>query len=251
MFKRYVSVFILCALVALAACQPVTVSTPAPQGTTPQTAATAQASPQAPAPSSTAQAAATEQPSPQASAQSSTPAGAATELILVSHDSFAVSEDVLHDFETANNAKVQILKSGDAGAALNKAILAGASNPPGDLFFGVDNTFLSRALNQDLFAAYQPNGAAAIADAYKLDPQSRMTPIDFGDVCLNYDKAWFKTKNIPPPPNAGRFGKTRIQEFARRRKSGDLLAGACLFIGDGQHVRRWQVSRLLETAARE
>lgn len=123
----------------------------------------------------------------------------ATELVVVSHDSFAVSDDVLKEFETANNATVQILKSGDAGAALNKSILSGAANPLGDVFFGVDNTFLSRALKADLFEPYKPQGADAIPDGYKLDPQFRMTPIDYGDVCLNYDIAWFKTKKIAPP----------------------------------------------------
>jgi thiamine transport system substrate-binding protein len=110
-----------------------------------------------------------------------------------------VSDDVLKEFETANNAKVQILKSGDAGAALNKAILAGTANPLGDAMFGVDNTFLSRALKADLFEPYKPNGADAIPAQFVLDPQFRMTPIDYGDVCLNYDIAWFKEKNIAPP----------------------------------------------------
>lgn len=183
MSKRYVSLFILCALVALAACQAVVPPTAAPTAQVSTPLATATAAPTAAAPAST-----------EAAAPS-----AATELVVVTHDSFAVSEDVLKEFESANNAKVQILKSGDAGAALNKAILAGASNPPGDVFFGVDNTFLSRALKQDLFEPYKPTGADAVPDAYKLDPEFRLTPIDFGDVCLNYDKAWFKTKNIAPP----------------------------------------------------
>jgi thiamine transport system substrate-binding protein len=126
-------------------------------------------------------------------------AAAPTELVVVTHDSFAVSEDVIREFESANNARVQILKSGDAGSALNKAILAGASNPLGDVFFGVDNTFFSRALDADLFEAYMPPNAAAVPDLYKLDPEFRLTPIDYGDVCLNYDKAWFAERNLAPP----------------------------------------------------
>lgn len=121
------------------------------------------------------------------------------ELVVVTHDSFAMSDKALAEFQNANHVKVEILKAGDAGAALNKAILAGADNPLGDLFFGVDNTFLSRAEKADLFEAYKPKGADAIPDAFKLDPQFRLTPIDYGDVCLNYDKAWFKEKNIAPP----------------------------------------------------
>lgn len=138
-------------------------------------------------------------PTPAPPATAAPPSGSATPLVVVSHDSFAVSDAVLSDFEKANNARVQILKSGDAGAALNKAILAGASNPLGDVFFGIDNTFFGRAIKANLFEPYTPQGADAIPAGYKLDPQSRLTPIDYGDVCVNYDKQWFKTKNIPPP----------------------------------------------------
>lgn len=120
-------------------------------------------------------------------------------LVVVTHDSFAVSDQVLHEFETAHNAKVQILKAGDAGAALNQAILAGAANPPGDVFFGVDNTFLSRALQANLFEAYAPQGLADIPAVYKHDAGARLNPMDFGYVCLNYDKQWFKEKQLAPP----------------------------------------------------
>lgn len=126
-------------------------------------------------------------------------AAAPVELVVVSHDSFAASEEVITAFEREHNAKVQILKAGDAGSALNKALLAGNTNPLGDVFFGVDNTFFSRAIKGDLFEPYTPAGIDAIPAAFKLDPQSRLTPIDYGDVCLNYDRAWFKEKNLAPP----------------------------------------------------
>ena len=44
-------------------------------------------------------------------------------LTVMTHDSFSVSEEVVAAFETANNAKVTFLQSGDAGSVLNKAIL--------------------------------------------------------------------------------------------------------------------------------
>ena len=122
-----------------------------------------------------------------------------TELVIVTHDSFAVSEEVLAEFQNANHVKVQILKSGDAGAALNKAILAGAANPLGDVFFGVDNTFLSRAMKADLFESYRAQGLDAIPPDYTRDTEFRLTPMDYGYVCMNYDKQWFKEKNLVPP----------------------------------------------------
>lgn len=120
------------------------------------------------------------------------------ELVVMTHDSFAASEDVIKAFETANNVKVSILKSGDAGAALNKAILA-KNSPLADAFFGVDNTFLSRALKADIFEAYKPTQSSSIPKQFVLDPDFKLTPTDYGDVCLNYDVAYFKKKNIAPP----------------------------------------------------
>lgn len=120
------------------------------------------------------------------------------ELIVMTHDSFNASDDVIAEFEKANNVKIRILKSGDAGEAVNKAILT-KNNPLADMFYGVDNTFLSRALNADIFAPYQAKGLDKIPAQFKLDTANRATPIDYGDVCLNYDKAWFKQKNLTPP----------------------------------------------------
>jgi thiamine transport system substrate-binding protein len=121
-----------------------------------------------------------------------------TELTVMTHDSFAVSQDVIQAFEQANNVKVTFLASGDAGAALNKAILT-KDAPLADVFYGVDNTFLSRALNADIFETYQSPALAKISAAFQLDPSHRLSPVDYGDVCINYDKAYFAGKNLPIP----------------------------------------------------
>lgn len=134
------------------------------------------------------------QPSPTASP---TPAGPRS-LQVMTHDSFAISEGVLAQFESENNAKVQFLKSGDTGTALNKAILS-KDNPLADVFYGVDNTFLSRALDEGIFIPYASPGLAEIPQAFKLDDQNRALPVDYGDVCLNYDRAYFAGHNLPPP----------------------------------------------------
>jgi thiamine transport system substrate-binding protein len=119
-------------------------------------------------------------------------------LTLMSHDSFNVSQPVIDAFEKANRVKINFLKAGDAGAALNQAILS-TNNPLADVFFGVDNTFLSRALSADIFEPYASPQLAKVADELKLDPQNRLLPVDFGDVCLNYDKKWFAEHTLSPP----------------------------------------------------
>ena len=117
---------------------------------------------------------------------------------LMTHDSFDVSETVLMQFERETGYKVEVFKAGDAGEIVTKAILANG-NPLADVLYGVDNTFLSRALENDVFVAYASPRLSEIDDALKLDPQNRALPIDFGDVCLNYDKAWFAEHNVSPP----------------------------------------------------
>ncbi len=119
-------------------------------------------------------------------------------LIVMTHDSFAISKDVVKNFETANNAKVSFLQSGDAGAVLNQAILT-KDAPLADVLFGVDNTFLSRALDGDIFDAYESPALKDIPAEFKLDSSNRALPVDYGDVCLNYDKKYFTNHNLPIP----------------------------------------------------
>jgi thiamine transport system substrate-binding protein len=126
-----------------------------------------------------------------------TPEGPRT-LTVMTHDSFAMSDDVLAAFEEANNVKVTFLKAGDTGSALNQAILAKGS-PLADVFYGVDNTFLSRALTEDIFEPYAAPALAQIPDAFELDPKQRLLPVDYGDVCLNYDLGWFEQEGLAPP----------------------------------------------------
>ncbi len=126
-----------------------------------------------------------------------TPAGPQT-ITVMTHDSFAISEDVIKAFEADNNAKVSFIQSGDAGSMLNQAILT-KDAPIADVLFGVDNTFLSRALEADIFEAYQSPALSDIADEFKLDPSNRALPVDYGDVCINYDKAYFAENNLAVP----------------------------------------------------
>ena len=119
-------------------------------------------------------------------------------ITVMTHDSFSVSEGVVKSFEEANNAKVVFLQSGDAGAALNKAILT-KDAPLADVLFGVDNTFLSRALEGDIFEGYKSPALSSLPDEFKLDDSNRALPVDYGDVCINYDKAYFADKDLAVP----------------------------------------------------
>lgn len=137
-------------------------------------------------------------PNPDAAGTPSPTPPPPTELTLLTHDSFAVTTpEILGVFESQNNAKVNILRAGDAGAMVNQAILT-SDNPLADVLFGVDNTFLSRALEAGIFEPYHAAGVDAVPAALRLDARERVTPIDYGDVCINYDKSAYDVTEPPP-----------------------------------------------------
>ncbi len=126
------------------------------------------------------------------------PSSEGVTITLVTHDSFNISDSVLEEFTTATGITVEILPSGDAGAMVNQAILS-KGNPQGDVLFGIDNSFLTRALDEDLFVAHESDALGGVDDALELDDEHRVTPIDTGDVCLNYDKAGLVAADLEPP----------------------------------------------------
>jgi thiamine transport system substrate-binding protein len=135
-----------------------------------------------------------------------TPIGASTTrgktngetIRLVTHDSFAVSKDVLDAFTARTGIEVEILQGGDGGTIVNQAILT-KDNPVGDVLYGVDNTFLTRALDEGIFERYRSPALDTVPETLRLDPKSRVTPIDYADVCINYDKAWFQSHAVKVP----------------------------------------------------
>ncbi len=136
--------------------------------------------------------------------------GTPTEVVLVTHDSFVISDDVRRAFEDSSGLDLRILQSGDAGELLSKALLT-AGNPQGDLLFGLDNTLLSRALDGDLFEPYESPLLGQVDERYLLDPEHHVTPIDHGEVCLNYDKDWFSTREIVPPQSLDDLKDPRLE----------------------------------------
>jgi thiamine transport system substrate-binding protein len=160
-------------------------------------------------------------------------------VTLVSHDSWAVSKSVLKDFEKQSGYKVKVLKDGDAGQAVNKAILT-KDNPQGDVFFGVDNTLLSRALDNGLFQSYEAKGSDLVLPEYRVDQDKhRVTPIDSGDICVNYDKAYFSEHKLTPPQSFDDLIKPEyknllVTENASTSSPGlGFLLGTAAKYGDG------------------
>lgn len=119
-------------------------------------------------------------------------------ITLMTHDSFYLPDDVIEAFESANDVNVQLLPAGDAGSMVNQAILT-ADRPLADVLYGIDNTFLSRALAADIFEPYASAALDAVPVELQIDPEHRVTPMDYGDVCLNLDRAAFADGQLPVP----------------------------------------------------
>ena len=122
--------------------------------------------------------------------------GAPRTVTLLTHDSFDVSKSVLRAFERQTGIQVTILPTGDAGQAVNRAILT-AGNPEGDVLFGIDDNLLQQGLDAGLFEAYASPRLAAVPPGYQLDPEHRVTPVDRGDVCVNADLKAFAGTDAP------------------------------------------------------
>jgi thiamine transport system substrate-binding protein len=126
------------------------------------------------------------------------------ELKVMTHDSFAVSDSVIQQFETENRVKVIFIKSGDTGALLNRVILAGMT-PEADVLYGVDNTYLSRAIEAGIFEPYQSTFLTRIPKEFVLEQNHLVTPIDFGDVCINYDRNYLLSHELDVPTTLDAF----------------------------------------------
>ncbi len=124
-------------------------------------------------------------------------------VTLVAYDSFPTEgtalNDALAEFTDDTGIEVELLIAGDTGSMLSKAALT-AGNPEGDVMWGVDSTYLSRALDAGVFAPYEsPQLESIPADLRDLVSDFEATPVDYGDVCVNYDIGWFTEHQLDPP----------------------------------------------------
>ncbi len=164
---------------------------------------------------------------------------------LMTHDSFDISAELIANFEAESGLNVEIFKAGDGGEMLNKAILA-KDAPLADVMFGVDSTFLSRALENDIFLPYESPVLAEISDELELDPEYRISPVDYGDICLNYDVAWFENAQLSPPDSLEDLadplyaGLTVVQNAATSTPGLGFLLATIERFGEDGYLDYWR-----------
>src|SRR4051794_17853547 len=139
---------------------------------------------------------------------------ASKRVVLVTHESFVMSKELQAQFEQESGYDLVVRQSGDAGALTNKLVLT-KDDPTGDVAFGVDNTFASRALGAGVFVDHTPADLPAGAAAFDLprDDGARLTPVDNGNVCVNIDTTWFEAHHVAPPASLDDLTKPAYRDL--------------------------------------
>ena len=118
---------------------------------------------------------------------------------LITHDSFAVSEVLIADLKAQTGITLEIVTGGDAGQVVAGAILS-AGAPSGDVLFGIDNSLIAKAIDAGVFEPFVAANLGNVLPTLRDDTaEDKVTPIDYGDVCINMDEAWFAQNGIEMP----------------------------------------------------
>ncbi|MCU1542969.1 MAG: transporter, periplasmic binding protein thiB subfamily [Microbacteriaceae bacterium] len=174
--------------------------------------------------------------------------GSPEKIVLVTHDSFNLSDGTLDGFTKKTGIEVEVQAAGDAGELVNKLVLT-KDSPLGDVVFGIDNTFASRAVNEGVLADYTSKDVTAAEQQYLLPAGSgleQLTPIDNGDVCVNVDHDWFEKAGIAEPVTLADLTKPEYRDLfvvpAANSSSPGLafLLATIAAFGDGGWQDYWQ-----------
>lgn len=134
-------------------------------------------------------------------------------ITIVAHDSFTPSEGIFDAFTDRTGLRVEVVRAGDAGQVVTAAGLT-PGNPVGDVLWGVDTTLLSRAIDDGIFEPYEsPNLAAMSPDVVATVPGREATPVDTGEVCINYDVEWFASRDAEPPATFEDLADPRMRDL--------------------------------------
>ena len=160
-----------------------------------------------------------------ASCTSSTSKNSTTEVTLIAYDSFTPEEGIFDAFTEQTGATVKVVTAGDTGTMVSKAVLT-AGNPEGDVLWGIDNTFLSRAQNANVLSSYEP--------------------VDEGDICVNYDKSWFNQRALAVPTSFEDLtrpeysGLLTVQDPVNSSPGLGFLLGTIAHFGDNNWEQYWR-----------
>ena len=125
-------------------------------------------------------------------------AAAQETLTVLTYDSFAVSADLVEAFEAENNVKLQFIEAGAGGEVIARAVLT-KDEPIADVIIGFDFSQFGKVFSNDILEAYASPELENIPESYRLDPENRALPFNFGEICINYDKKYFADHDLAVP----------------------------------------------------
>lgn len=143
---------------------------------------------------------------------SDSPGGTVT---VIAHDSFVMTDQQINDFKAATGITIELIQAGDAGTMVSSAILT-AGSPSADVMFGIDNTLSAKAVNSGVFEPYESQASGTFKSEFQnLTAGGHLTPVDFGDVCVNFDKKFFAANSLAVP--------TSLADLTSKQYSGLLV----------------------------
>ncbi len=169
-------------------------------------------------------------------------------ITVITHDSFNLSEDLIRQFEEEHGATVKLLPKGDAGSMTTSLVLT-KGKPEGDVAFGVDNTFLSRALDEGVFEKYESPLLEKVPAEFRAEGGGFVTPIDYGYVNFNYDIAELEKRGIAPPTtledlaDARYRGMTVVENPASSSPGLAFLVATVAYFGEDGYLDWWRAMR--------
>lgn len=185
-------------------------------------------------------------------------AGEPTAVTLVVHNSFANEEFEVAASE-ATGYDVRVVSAGDGGELSAQLVLTKGA-PIADAFFGIDDTFASRIIDeavsepftpatplsgraQQLAGDLLPGGAESGAASTAAYP---MVPITQGATCINIDPAWFAEHEIAEPTSYDDLahetyrGLSVLLDPTSSSTGASFLVGTIAKFGEGGFEAYWE-----------
>ncbi|MBF0280852.1 MAG: thiamine ABC transporter substrate-binding protein [SAR324 cluster bacterium] len=160
-------------------------------------------------------------------------AALASNLTIYTYDSFnsewGPGPVVFKQFEKQCQCTLKIVALGDSGLMLNRIILE-KKNPQADIFLGLNNSQLGKALSADIFVSYRSPNLADVNEEHWLDPQNRVTPFDYGFLAFVYD-----SEKIAEPPQS-------LQDLLKEEFKGKIVIEDPRTSSPGLTFLHWTIS---------
>ncbi len=120
-------------------------------------------------------------------------------LVIYTYDAFPeeLVESIKNHFSTDGRmTEITVVRYQDTGALFNQLLLE-KGHTKADLVIGLDNTYLAKAFEENLFLSYKPHDLQLVSPGLLVDPEYRVVPFDYGSITLNYDSS-----RLPFPPKS-------------------------------------------------